>query len=107
VIGTQAVTVSILPQILAMAAALHLGVIVEGVETSQQASYFDNADKSILAQGWYFGRPMPVDAFQNVLSEGKEETEHPFTVASEPVPCHAVFFESSHNPLNISSSSPI
>jgi sensor c-di-GMP phosphodiesterase-like protein len=107
VIGTQAVTVGILPQILAMAAVLHLDVIVEGVETSQQASYFANADKSIRAQGWFFGRPMPVDAFQNLLSEGKEETEHPFTVASEPAPCHAVFFESSHNPLKISSSSPI
>jgi sensor c-di-GMP phosphodiesterase-like protein len=67
-IGTQAVTVGILPQILAMASVLNLGVIVEGVETSQQASYFANADSSIQAQGWLFGRPVPLGEFQNVLN---------------------------------------
>ena len=39
-IGTEAATVSILPQILAMAEKLHLQVIVEGIETSQQAALF-------------------------------------------------------------------
>jgi sensor c-di-GMP phosphodiesterase-like protein len=60
-IGTQAVTVSILPQILAMAETLHLQVIVEGIETSQQARFFAGRAKSILGQGWLFGRPVPVE----------------------------------------------
>ncbi len=66
-IGTQAVTVGILPQILAMAATLHLDVIVEGVETSQQASYFAGTERSILAQGWLFGRPVPTADFHKLL----------------------------------------
>ena len=68
-IGTQAVTVGILPQILAMAAVLKLDVIVEGVETSQQANYFTGADRPIFAQGWLFGRPVSPDAFRSLLDE--------------------------------------
>jgi sensor c-di-GMP phosphodiesterase-like protein len=68
-IGTQAVTVGILPQILAMAAVLKLDVIVEGVETSQQANYFNGADRPIFAQGWLFGRPVSPDAFRSLLDE--------------------------------------
>jgi sensor c-di-GMP phosphodiesterase-like protein len=106
-IGTQAVTIGILPQILAMAAVLKLKVIVEGVETSQQASYFADADESILAQGWLFGRPVPVEAFQSLLANDDENTEIPLGVAAEDEPCHAVFFESSHNSLKISNTPSI
>jgi len=74
-IGTQAVTVGILPQILAMAAILKLDVIVEGVETGQQASYFADADHSILAQGWLFGRPVSAEAFQSLLNEERKSRE--------------------------------
>jgi sensor c-di-GMP phosphodiesterase-like protein len=70
-IGTEAVTLSILPQIMAMAEALHLQVIVEGIETSQQASYFNSGSKNIFGQGWLFGRPVSADAFA-LLLEGKE-----------------------------------
>lgn len=73
-IGTEAVTVGILPQILAMAAVLNLDVIVEGVETSQQASYFADVDNSILAQGWLFGRPVPASEFRNLLTEDMKRT---------------------------------
>src|SRR5208282_436343 len=69
-IGTDAVTVTILPQILTMADSLGLRVIVEGIETPQQARYFAKADQSIYAQGWLFGRPVPPDAFLRLL-EGK------------------------------------
>lgn len=72
-IGTQAVTVGILPQILAMASVLNLGVIVEGVETSQQASYFAGSDSTILAQGWLFGRPVPVSEFRAVLARDEKK----------------------------------
>ena len=70
-IGTKAVTVSILPQILIMAEALHLQVIVEGIETSQQAGYFSGGAKSILGQGWLYGRPVPIMEFLRILATAK------------------------------------
>jgi sensor c-di-GMP phosphodiesterase-like protein len=73
-IGTDAVTVTILPQILTMADSLGLRVIVEGIETPQQARYFAKADQSIYAQGWLFGRPVPPDAFLRLL-EGKTSSD--------------------------------
>jgi sensor c-di-GMP phosphodiesterase-like protein len=73
-IGTQSVTVSILPQILSMAAMLNLQVIVEGIETSEQASYFASSELPLLAQGWLFGHPVPADLFHLVLAENEKET---------------------------------
>ena len=71
-IGTEAVTVSILPQILAMAEALALQVVVEGVETELQASYFAAAAQPILGQGWLFGHPVPSKEFHLLLTaDGK------------------------------------
>ena len=66
-IGTEAVTVSIIPQILDMAAALKLQVTVEGIETEEQADYFAASELPLLAQGWYFGRPLPAAEFQLLL----------------------------------------
>jgi sensor c-di-GMP phosphodiesterase-like protein len=66
-IGTEAVTIAILPNILALASALNLRVIAEGVETEEQASYFAEGDPSILVQGWLFGRPMPAVEFRKLL----------------------------------------
>ena len=71
-IGTEAVTVTILPQILAMAETLHLQVIVEGIETSQQAAYFIGGAKSILGQGWLFGHPVPPEEFLRLLAASKQ-----------------------------------
>ena len=72
-IGTGSVIVAILPQILAMAEALNLQVIAEGVETAEQASFFAAPMQSILAQGWLFGRPVPVAEFVNLLAEDKKK----------------------------------
>ena len=68
-IGTDSVIFAILPQILSIAEALKLEVIVEGVETYLQAHYFVDMGKPILAQGWLFGRPVSADAFRRLLSE--------------------------------------
>ena len=68
-IGTDAVTVTILPQILTMAETLGLKVIVEGIETPQQARYFARADQAIFAQGWLFGRPVEPDSFRKTLED--------------------------------------
>jgi sensor c-di-GMP phosphodiesterase-like protein len=74
-VGTEAVTLSILPQILSMAQVLKLQVIVEGVETREQAEYFGAMRDCdlILAQGWLFGRPVEADAFQQLLAEDEQK----------------------------------
>jgi sensor c-di-GMP phosphodiesterase-like protein len=68
-IGTGSVIVAILPQILAMAEALNLEVIAEGVETPGQANFFAVAEQPILGQGWLFGRPVPAAEFHRLLVE--------------------------------------
>jgi len=68
-IGTEAVTLAILPQILALAEALHLQVIVEGIETSLQANYFSNGEQPILGQGWLYGRPVSAVEFHRLLTD--------------------------------------
>ena len=72
---------AILPQIMAMAKSLGLEVIVEGVETREQADYFAamRDSDSILAQGWLFGRPVAVDAFCQLLVEDEQKS---FAVAN-------------------------
>jgi sensor c-di-GMP phosphodiesterase-like protein len=74
-VGTQAVTVAILPQILAMAEALKLQVIVEGIETAPQADYFSFLAQPVLAQGWFFGYPVPAERFQHLLAEDEQKTQ--------------------------------
>ena len=73
-IGTQAVTISILPQILAMAEALKLRVIVEGIENELQANFFARINESILAQGWLFGHPIPPDEFLRLLTANQQQS---------------------------------
>jgi sensor c-di-GMP phosphodiesterase-like protein len=72
-IGTEAVTVAILPQILAMAVALKLEVIVEGVETAPQAEFFSSLAQPVLAQGWFFGYPVPAEKFLGLLGEDENK----------------------------------
>jgi sensor c-di-GMP phosphodiesterase-like protein len=68
-IGTEAVTVSIIPQILAMASALKLQITAEGIETEEQAGYFAASGQNVLAQGWFFGRPAAAEEFHRLLGE--------------------------------------
>ena len=63
-VGTQAVTASVVPQILEMASRLGLLVIVEGIETEPQLSYFRFSGHGILGQGWLFGEPVPAAQFK-------------------------------------------
>jgi len=73
-IGTDAVTVSILPQILTMAETLKLHVIVEGIETRAQANYFASGHENVYGQGWLFGRPVTARLFLQMLDE--EESKY-------------------------------
>ncbi|MGA3370471.1 MAG: EAL domain-containing protein [Terracidiphilus sp.] len=69
-VGTGAVTASVVPLILQMAYELGLMVVVEGIETSEQAEYFRNAGSGILAQGWLFGQPVPAAQMKWLVQGG-------------------------------------
>jgi sensor c-di-GMP phosphodiesterase-like protein len=67
-IGTGSLTAVIVPQILAMADALHVKVVVEGVERAEQSAYFADLDQQILAQGWHFGEAIPARELLQLLA---------------------------------------
>jgi diguanylate cyclase (GGDEF)-like protein len=52
--------------IIAMANALGLGLVAEGVETEAQFHFLREA-KCAVVQGFYFSRPLPVEAFEQML----------------------------------------
>lgn len=72
-VGTESVKVSILPQILSIALALQLQVVVEGIETPEQVQFFSHCNPPVMAQGWYFGRPMPLQDLLDLLEEDKQQ----------------------------------
>jgi sensor c-di-GMP phosphodiesterase-like protein len=76
-IGTEAIIGGILPQILAMAESLGLMVIIEGIETEEQAAYFAHSSRQVLGQGWLFGCPVP--AAELIASLGEENKAEPET----------------------------
>ncbi len=71
-VGTQAVTASVVPQILDMASKLRLLVVVEGIETREQADYFRAAGSGILGQGWFFGHPVPAAQLMKLVQQAPE-----------------------------------
>jgi sensor c-di-GMP phosphodiesterase-like protein len=83
VIGTESVTVAIIPQILAMAESLNLEVIVEGIESEQQENYFStNKRRPVFGQGWLYGRPIGADEFLALLAQNWSKS--PVAVDSAP-----------------------
>jgi sensor c-di-GMP phosphodiesterase-like protein len=79
------VTVAILPQILAMADSLQLEVVVEGVETDQQANYFSTskAKLPVYGQGWLYGRPVTAEEFHDLLAAERDKA---FDLEESPAP---------------------
>lgn len=71
-IGTESVTASIVPQILAVAKALSLRVVVQGIEREDQATYFAGDDSTMLGQGWFFGLPVPASGLIYLCAEKSE-----------------------------------
>ena len=61
---------AIVAAIVAMAKALKLKVVAEGVETQEHLDYlrYLGADQ---IQGYFFSRPLPADAMRNLLVEGR------------------------------------
>ena len=68
-IGTRSVSVSIVPQIIDMARAHGLEIVVEGIETPAQRDYFAALKPQVEGQGWLFGRPTGAFAIRETLEE--------------------------------------
>jgi sensor c-di-GMP phosphodiesterase-like protein len=89
-IGTGAVTASVVPQILDMACGLDLRVIVEGIETAEQAAYFREACPGVLGQGFLLGVPLPAPEFLalcrsgGLFGQGAPEFQPPVGAAARP-----------------------
>jgi len=58
---------AIVSAILALAKALNLKTVAEGVETLQQKNFLENSSCDAL-QGFYFSKPMPVEEFEYYFS---------------------------------------
>ena len=71
-LGTESVTASIVPQILAVAKAFGLSVVVQGIEREEQAKYFATDDPQMLGQGWFFGLPVPARSLLYLCAEKSE-----------------------------------
>ena len=71
-IGTESVTASIVPQILGVAKALDLIVVVQGIEREDQANYFAADNPKMMGQGWFFGLPVPAKALAYLCQEKSE-----------------------------------
>lgn len=62
-IGTEAVSAEIVENVCNIAARLELKLVVEGVETSEQAEYVLELYSEAIGQGWLFGRAVPIAEF--------------------------------------------
>jgi sensor c-di-GMP phosphodiesterase-like protein len=68
-IGTGAPTNEVVGHIIAMASAMGLTMVAEGIETEAQAEYLRRRGVH-LAQGWLFGKPQPFSDIATALGSG-------------------------------------
>jgi diguanylate cyclase (GGDEF)-like protein/PAS domain S-box-containing protein len=75
---TDADDASVVSAVINMAKSLHMGVVAEGVETSEQSRFLEEHE-CVEAQGFYFSRPMNAEAFADFLRAPVAESlrKHP------------------------------
>ncbi len=59
---------AIVRSIVTMATSLGLGIVAEGIETEEQAEFFRREGR-IVAQGYFYAKPMSADAVRRLLLE--------------------------------------
>jgi diguanylate cyclase (GGDEF)-like protein len=68
-IGIDLNDAAIVDAIISMSHSLGLSVIAEGVETKEQLDFLKTHHCDEI-QGYYFGRPVPADTFEQILRDG-------------------------------------
>lgn len=56
----------IIRSVIEMAHGLHMKVVAEGVETAEQIAFLRNIQCDLI-QGYYYSRPLPVEAFESMI----------------------------------------
>lgn len=54
----------ILQSILSLGESLHMDLVVEGVETQEQAEFLSSLQKNLLIQGYYYSKPLAAHEFE-------------------------------------------
>ncbi len=72
-IETSGPTSQVILHIIKMARSLHLQMVAEGVETEEQARFLRRRGV-VYAQGWLFGRPIPISSLLEELQIQKDAT---------------------------------
>ncbi len=72
---------NILSSVIRMARWLKLPIIAEGVETRAQADYLKSLS-CLTMQGYFFGKPMPVDEFTALLARSSVSDHNPYQQVS-------------------------
>ena len=71
--------IHILESVVNMAKVIALPIIVEGVETKDQADFLENLGCRYI-QGYYFYKPMPVDDFRKIMADENKVDNRGFVV---------------------------
>lgn len=80
-LSSGSMAASLLPQMLSMGRTLGLSIVIEGIETEEEAEYFRQTAQPIYAQGWHFGKPMEISQLLHLIEENHRLTKEPCDVA--------------------------
>ena len=77
----QTKSIGILESVISMAQNLSTPIIVEGVETKEQADFIENLGCNYL-QGFYFHKPMSVEGYEALISDSKNVDKDGFILSN-------------------------